>query len=396
MLPTQPHQCHPLPQGRGKPLKTLFLIPSLGQGGAEAQLVELVNGLDRNRIEPFLISFEEPLDRLPDLRVEQVSFQQILRHQKFDLNLVRKIAHFIRRHDINLIHGTLQIAILTGWLARYLSGRRPPLIGAVHTTIARNRRDDLWERLLYRYVLARCQTVIFVCEEQKKYWEATYGLKLKNAVVVHNGIDVEKFSSARRDWDRDMVQRCGLPASARTACCIARFSPEKGHRYLVEAFKLVRASRPDLHLLLAGDGPERPAIERLMRESNQIKGHIHFLGAVADVRPVLEASQFLVIPSTAVETFSMAMLEAMSMERPVLATDIGGAREAVLHGYTGLLVPPGDVGRLAAAMEVLCAEPELAQAMGKNARDLVLSRFSRRIMIEKTTQVLAATVDRCG
>lgn len=370
-----------------RPINVLFLIPSLGLGGAEAQTIDLVNCLDKERFKVHLVSFEKNLDRLVSLSRNHVAYQHVPRRFKFDPVLVHGIASFVKENRIEVIHCTLQIAMLVGWAAARLSGASPRLVGAVHTTIARNRKDDAWERVLYRHVMQACESIIFVCDEQRSYWRKKYDYRGENAIVIHNGVDSRRFDPSRRDWTGDIRRQCKIPDDAPVACCIARFGTEKGQRVLIEAMKKVIKAVPESHLLLAGDGGERPAVEQLVSNLASLNGRVHFLGALSDVRPVLDESHVLVIPSTA-ETFSMAMLEAMSMERPVVATDVGGAREAVLQDVTGLLVKPGDVDSLAAAVVLMLRDLERTGTMGKVAREAVLARFSREKMVRETEELL--------
>jgi len=372
----------------------MFLVPSLGRGGAEAQVVDLVNGLDYEHFSPTLVSFESEFDRLPNLDQDKVDFVHLPRHRRFDLTLAFRIAEVVRDRCIELIHCTLQVALLLGLAAARLSNRGPGVIGAVHTTVPRHRKNALLDRYLYCSLMGRADAALFVCEEQLKYWRRVNGYRFDNAVVVHNGIDTGLFSLHSGDWKGGLRQQLKIPESSQVFCCIAAFRPEKGHRILLDAFEMASSQFGDVHLLLAGDGIERYAVEMVAAEKPALRGRVHFLGSLADVRPVIEASDCLVIPSTAVETFSISMLESMSMERPVIATDIGGAREAVITGETGILVKPGSAVSLSDAMKEMLLSPGLAKRMGETARRIVLERFDRGKMIRNIEQIMHNVVNQ--
>jgi glycosyltransferase involved in cell wall biosynthesis len=134
-------------------------------------------------------------------------------------------------------------------------------------------------------------------------------------------------------------------------------------------------------------GQVRQQVEKL-----GVARRVAFLGSVADVRPVLAAADASVLASTSVETFSMAMLESMAMERPVIGSDIGGMSEAVVPGETGLLVRPGDVDGLREAVAALVADREARQRVGRAARAAVLERFGAETMVRRTRALLEAVV----
>jgi glycosyltransferase involved in cell wall biosynthesis len=113
------------------------------------------------------------------------------------------------------------------------------------------------------------------------------------------------------------------------------------------------------------------------------------LGNVSDVRPVFAASDVSVLSSIAVESFSIAMLESMAMEVPVIASDIGGLREAIQPGSTGFLVPPGEPDRLSEAIRKAVEDRAGTAKMGKNARLLVARRFTTSTMVAETQKVLS-------
>jgi glycosyltransferase involved in cell wall biosynthesis len=370
-------------------LSTLFVAPSLRRAGAETQLIELVNGLDDGRFEKSLFTFHPDLSQRDRLRRGSVVHVVKNRRNRFDFRPVGSLAKIIRRRHAEIVHCTLQIAVFFGWMACRLSLRKPMLVAAVHTTLNRSRREDVFDRVLYRWALMACRRVIFVCHRQREHWVAKYPFLRRRAAVIYNGIDPVRYSpESAAAAGRDLRKQLGIPEAAPVISNVAGFRPEKGHAHLIAAFSGLEG-RP--RLLLAGDGETRPAVRRWAREAG-VMDRVHFLGMVPDVRPVLAASDVSVLASTAVETFSMAMLESLSMEVPVVGTRIGGFEEAVEDGRSGYAVPPADSEALGDALARVLSNPENRRKMGRNGRRVVWKRFGRRRMIRETERVLS----ECG
>jgi glycosyltransferase involved in cell wall biosynthesis len=157
--------------------------------------------------------------------------------------------------------------------------------------------------------------------------------------------------------------------------------PEKNQQVLLTTLRQMLAARIDAHLAICGDGPLRAMLERRATELG-IAERVHFTGALEDVRPVLSALDIFVLPSIAVESFSNAALEAMAMGRPVILSDIGGAREMVSDGVEGYVVSATEVpARLPAIMAALCADRRKRQLMGAAARSRAINCFSVTAMV---------------
>jgi glycosyltransferase involved in cell wall biosynthesis len=233
-----------------------------------------------------------------------------------------------------------------------------------------------------------CDQVICVCRAQDRHWQANYPFLHGRTTVIYNGVDTEWFDPEKvpgmRGWLRKEHR---IPEDAFVACAIAAFRPEKGHRYLIQAFKQVVSAYPNAYLLLAGDGPLREEMETTAKETG-LSEKVLFLGVIHDVRPLLAASDISIIASTAVETFSMAMLESLAMGVPMVMTDIGGAREAIYPGNTGVLVQAGDTQALANGILELAKDTARREMMGTHARRFVCDAFTRERMIRETAQVL--------
>jgi glycosyltransferase involved in cell wall biosynthesis len=151
--------------------------------------------------------------------------------------------------------------------------------------------------------------------------------------------------------------------------------PRKGIRFLIEAAAEIRPRFPDLKLIIAGDGFERPDLEALARRLG-IGDAVTFLGWVPNTAlpPYYRAAALSVIPSLE-EGFGIPAAEAMGCEVPVVASDAGGLPEVVEHGVTGLVVPRGDSHALAAAMEQLLSDPLMRRRMGVAGRERALRLF---------------------
>jgi glycosyltransferase involved in cell wall biosynthesis len=365
-------------------MNCLIVVPSLRRAGAETQAVDLANGLASIGHSLHLCSFEPQLDQQQRL-TPQVRFHHVRRKSKYDLSFTSEIADLIEREQIDIVQGVMQFAALFAWLAALRSKGRPPVVAAIHTTVNRGLKEELHDRLLYRRILRQLPALIFVCEQQRDHWVSKYPELGPAARVVYNGVDVERFRRSEFEAaGRKLRTDLGIPPGRFVFTCIAGFRREKGHNYLIEAF----AQQPvSSHLLLAGVGERLAETKRAVADAG-LGNRVHFLGDVRDIRPVIAASDATVLSSTSVETFSMAMLESMAMEVPMVATRIGGLPEAIIHGATGLLCVPGNALSLAAQMRSLAEGQLNAQELGRAAAELVRRRFTLQKMVEGNAAVL--------
>lgn len=371
--------------GSGK-VRVLFVLPSLMTGGAEIQALELVAGLSRKGFSNHLLCFD-PGTALRDRALDSGATCHFLeRRGRLDYSLAKKIADIIDCNEIDVVHCSLMIALLYGSWGVAMSARKPRLVAALHTTINRSCWLELQDWLVYRWILRRCDHVIFVCRAQREHWCRKFGFLERSAVIIHNGIDTEHFQPDRvtRDVARQMDSALGSRTG--TVTQIAAFRPEKGHENLLRAWDKVRAAYPGARLVLAGDGALRGDMRQLAVALG-IDESIVWLGRVDDIRPLLACSDVVVIPSAA-ESFSLAMLEAMAMAVPVVATDVGGASEAIVPRETGELVRAGDSSALAAALIKLLGSDAARVRLGAAARAAVTTRFDRAQMIDRTADLL--------
>lgn len=365
-------------------MRCLIVVPSLGRAGAETQAVEMANGLAAMGHEIHFCSFEHNLAQRSRL-TSAVQYHHVLRRSKYDWSLVSRLASIIDREQIEIAQGVLQSATLVAVLAAKRSTRKPPVVAAVHTTIHRSIKQEIQARVLYRRILSRLPAVVFVCEHQRAHWLGKYPELAPVARVVHNGVDPSRFQREQHAVAAlRLREELGIPGDAYIFTCVAAFRPEKGHKLLVDAFSEMPAN---VYLVLAGDGERRQAVEAAV-DLAKLTERVRVLGNVSDIRPVIVASNATVLASTAVETFSMAMLESMALGVPMIAPQIGGLAEAITSGETGMLFPIGDTKELGRCMSVLATDVNRTRAMGEAAQLRVSKLFTRRMMLEKSERVL--------
>ena len=194
--------------------------------------------------------------------------------------------------------------------------------------------------------------------------------------VVPLGIDLDRFASGKP----------ALPKDGPLVGNVARLAPQKGHATLVEAARLV----PGARFAIVGDGELRAELER------RAEGlPVQLLGARDDVPDLLASFDVFAFPSL-YEGLCVAVIEAQAAGVPVVATPVGGIRETVVDGETGLLVPPRDPEALAAAIRRLLDDPALARRLAEEARRRVRERFSERRMVEETLRLYEATSPSLG
>ncbi len=192
---------------------------------------------------------------------------------------------------------------------------------------------------------------------------------------IPTGVDLAAFTP--REPDPALRVSLEIPAKAFLFGSLAVLRSWKGHLYLLEAFKELLNEGPAaaIFLVLVGDGPYRPVIEAKIKEL-AVQDRVRLAGYHHDVAPWLALMDAVVLASYANEGVPQALLQALAMAKPVVATQVGGIPEIILSGQTGLLVPPKDPHCLAQAMRRLMEDPELGRRLASRGRRLVQENFS--------------------
>jgi glycosyltransferase involved in cell wall biosynthesis len=365
-------------------LRVLFLVNSLCVGGAEKHVVSLVNGLDATRHRLALTALKRDEALLPQIAPHRLAdgLACLEVAQGLSWGAVRRLARQLDAQRTDVLVCTNMYALLYGWLARALSRRGPQvrLVEVFHSTLPESRKEAR-HMVLYRHLVRRADLLVFVCQAQADHWHV-HGLRARQDVVIHNGIDTARFSDTSSPEDKRRLraqQGFGETDLVVGLCGVMR--PEKAHYDFLQALALLAllaARGQRVCGWLIGDGPLRAALERDI-DALGLRERVRISGFVQDVRPLVAACDAMAITSTT-ETFSLAALEAMALGKPLLMTDVGGAREQVRHGHNGWLVPVGDVQAMAGAL-ARWLEPNARAAMGLRAAAEVRERFELAGMV---------------
>lgn len=305
-----------------------------------------------------------------------------------------RLARVIRANCVTLFHAQHAGVIEEASLAARLAGV-PQVLGTLHmepSVDVDHARSEGVFRLLQRAGLQSVHRAIAVSESTKREWQRRIRLRGKPFATIHNGIDPDYFCRTRSRGDARRL--LGLPADERILIGAAgRLHPQKGFEYLIEALALLARDFPNVALLLAGEGECRPALEA-RAASLGILDRVIFLGFCSDVRVVYDAIDMFSMSSLC-EALPFALLEAMSHELPVAATDVGGVSEVLKPGVTGYLASARDAAGLAACLRPLIESAPLRDKMGAAGRRRVIDYFHERDCVRKTIDVYREALACC-
>jgi len=226
----------------------------------------------------------------------------------------------------------------------------------------------------------------------------TTGEKLRRTLIKDNRFPGENITSVPtgvdpqiyRPGDKTAVRKIlNLPVDTPVIGIVATLRSWKGHQYLLEAVK--KLNRPDLLLLIVGDGPYRPKID-LAIENLGISHQVRLVGNQKEVTPWLQTMDLLALPSWANEGVPQSILQAMMCALPVISTPVGSIEEAVIHGETGVIIPKQDTKALATAIADLLDHPEHARALGEEGMKRAHEHFSRENMLNRMEGIFADLV----
>ena len=358
--------------------RVLFLTATLEVGGSETKIVKIANAMAEAGYATEIAYLNAP-ETLLEKVSPAVPVTHLERRGKYSFSSVAKLRRLIGAVP-TIIFGVNYYPLLYALPAtRGATRASAKIVGLINTT-------DFVEgqRLLgYAYApfLRRCDSLVFGCRYQRNYWIEKYRLPAERSSYIYNGVDGDYFSPDKWSSQRDAARKqFGIPRDAIVIGGIGRLAPEKNFDLLVESIGKLRASGRDAHLLLVGDGRERRALQAFA-ETHGLSDKLTLPGVLADIRPALAAMDVFVLPSRAVETFSNAALEAMSMARPVVLSNIGGAAEMIEPGQSGYLFGAGDGEALLGVLIDLFDSARERERLGKAARQRIVRRFGFETML---------------
>lgn len=357
--------------------RILLIIPTLDRCGAEKQLCLLARGLPRERFDVHVcvLTRDGPLRSLLD--EARIPVTLIGKSWKLDPAAYVRLRRHIRRLQPDLVHTWLFAANAYGRQAAWSAG--------VRRLVAGERCVDPWKRwheLAIDRRLARRTRRLVTNSPGVVDFYVRQGIPAEKFVVIPNAVEPAAASSRTR---QQVLQQLGLPPGSRLIGAVNRLWPQKRVKDLIWAADLLKVVRDDTHLLIIGDGPHRWRLERF-RDQVEIADRVHFLGEREDVPQLMPHFDCLWLGSQ-YEGQSNAVLEAMAAGVPVVATDIPGNRDLVVHEQTGFLLPVGDRAGFAQRTIQVLDDPELARRFSQSARQRIRDEFSLEKMLQRHTEL---------
>jgi glycosyltransferase involved in cell wall biosynthesis len=367
--------------------RVMYVIDSLAPGGSERSLVEMLPHLMSRGIDPVVVCLStteetfEPLVRSSGVRLVTLAARS-------RLGTIRTLRALFRRERPDLIHTTLFESDLAGRLGAAGTGipvlttlagltYEPERLDNPRVRAARLRAAQTIDGWTARRLTRRLHAV---SETVKR--SAVKSLKVDPdlVVVIPRGRDPDLLGEPSPARRRAVRERLGIPQEAEVVLAAGRLEQPKGHRYLVEAAASLH--RPRLRVLLAGRaGHESGALGALVRGLD-LEKRVSLLGHRTDVPDLLAATDVFVMPSL-LEGAAGALIEAMAMAAPIVASDLPATRETLRDEGSALLVPPRDPAALGAAIERLLEDASLRARLGAEARGVFRHRFTIDAITER-------------
>ena len=362
----------------------LEFVSSFHQGGSERQCVQLARLLHEDGRFRVHLAVLDPTGSLR-LEAERIGLGEIPAfplksfYDRDAAAQLRRFARLLREREIDIVHAHDFYTNIFGMAGAALA-RVPVRIAARRESAVRSPRQRFVERAAYRLAHA----VVANCEEVRRQLVAE-GVDPAKTLTIYNGLDLRRVALPEGFEPAAARAALGLPADPRLrlVTIVANLRIDlKDHPTFLRAARLVHEVFPETRFVLAGEGDLTSPLRSLAAELGLGEAAL-FVGRCEGVAELLALSEVCVLSSKA-EGFSNSILEYMAAGRPVVATDVGGAREAVAEGETGYIVRPGDDEALAARVGALLGERARAREMGARGRKVIEERFSSSAQLART------------
>jgi glycosyltransferase involved in cell wall biosynthesis len=352
-------------------------MTSFDAGGTERQMTELIRRLDDGRYRVHAVCFRREgrwLSRVEERAASIVDFPIRGFNRPSTFVALARFASWCRRERIAVLQACDFYANVFGLPGARLAGV-PVRIGS-----RRELNPDKSDRqiTLQRRAYVSATHVVANSPAAREILRVE-GVCSPHVALIPNGIDLAAHSSERHT------------RPIRTVVTVANLRPEKNHETLIAAAATLAHTHPAVRYRIVGDGSRRAELEALAR-ARGVDGIVDFLGHRDDIPDLLASADLFALPSRS-EAFPNGAIEAMAAGLPVVASDVGGLRDLIEHGRTGLLVPPANPDALAGAIGSLVDDPARARGIGDAAREEVRGRYSFDRMVAAFDALYQSALD---
>ena len=338
-------------------MKVVVLVSWVSRGGGTNLAFEVIDGLRRRGITvvPVVAQLKQG-EQLPDESWRCLFFGGDYRNPLAVAIATQRLCRILKEEQPDLLESFLWNADLIGGLACTATRVR-------HLSYVLDRREWLRSpRVVYRVrriaiaAIFRSASTRFVAVSQAAadYFAKNLPIRSDCVRLARNAVDIDRFRHESAHCPNGGPLRIGS---------LSRLVPEKGVDQLLRAAALLKQRNVPFELVIAGDGPDRPPLTGLAAELG-LNGSVKFAGDVPSAKAFYERVDVLAVPSLHSEGLPTTILEAMAMGLPVVASDVGGANEAIVDGVTGRLVPPGSPEALSDTLASVADNREMLRAMG--------------------------------
>jgi glycosyltransferase involved in cell wall biosynthesis len=362
------------------------------RAGAEEHILTLLRGFDRKEFRLHLVCSPQVADALTPDVPSDVELLPLFYPTPSHAAGAAQLGRWIRERRIQVLHSHLFRSSLcaspVGWMCRV------PLV--VETPHVRESWRRGWkansftvDRIASRFV----DRYVAVSYANARYLIAVKGLPERKVHVIQNGTDLSRFNPAHVA-PPDMRAEFGIGPADPVLLVAARLEPQKGHSVLLNAMPEVLREFPNARVFCLGDGVLRQELGHQAKQLG-LQDSVRFLGFRSDVADWLALCDFTVLPSF-YEGLPLVAVESLAAGRTMLATAVDGTPEVIVDGRTGITVPPGDPGALAAAICSLLRSPELRRRLAEQGRAHVLERFSQERQVRETSEFYLEALGRAA
>jgi glycosyltransferase involved in cell wall biosynthesis len=355
-------------------------------GGVENLILEICKKLDKNKVSPLVIVFQKDGKLQNEFAKENIPVFIVEKGSGLAYIMPFKLANLFKKNKIDLVNTHNQGAWLYGGIAAKLAGI--PLLQTEHTTYAYlPKKAQRWNLLEFGLSLLT-QQINTVSKSVADYMIHKEHISKNKIKIIYNGIDPHRY-----EVKFDVVlkkEKLGIKESEIIIGNIASLSDKKDQSTLLKAFQLVTKQIPNIKLLIAGEGCLRNELINLSKDLG-LENKVSFLGNRRDIPELLQTFDLFVL-SSIMEGFPIVLLEAMAAGLPIIATDVDGNSESVIHGETGLIVKPRDINEMANAIIQLLTNKEKAQQMGEAGKKRVKEKFTFEKMMQEYERIYLDTV----